>query len=94
MTRSEQATVEKEVKPLLSGQSPSRAFPNWFRNRQRAAWKQFESLPYPTRKDQVWRFAKVDLLDLKPFKHSGALTEKARAIILSDRTGWMKSPAA
>src|SRR5262245_5346052 len=72
---------------ILSGPSETREFPDWFRDQQSKAWKQFESLPKPTRKDQAWRFANVALLDLSPFKYSGALTEKDRAIILEQSRG-------
>ena len=54
----------KQAGSILSGPVESREFPDWFRDQQRAAWQQFESLPKPTRKDQAWRFSNVDLLDL------------------------------
>jgi Fe-S cluster assembly protein SufD len=73
--------------PILSGPSESREFPDWFRDQQGAAWKQFESLPKPTRKDQAWRFANVALLDLSPFKYGGTLTENERVTILEQSRG-------
>ena len=73
--------------PILSGPAESREFPDWFRDQQDAAWKQFESLPNPTRKDQAWRFANVNLLDLTPFKYGGTLTEEDRATILEQSRG-------
>jgi len=72
---------------ILSGQAESREFPDWFREQQREAWKQFEALPSPTRKDQLWRFSSVDLLDLKPFKFGGTLTDKDRDAILEQSHG-------
>jgi Fe-S cluster assembly protein SufD len=78
--------VEKAV-GILSGPVESREFPDWFREQQREAWKQFESLPSPTRKDQLWRFASVDLLDLKPFKLGNALSDKDRDAILEQSRG-------
>jgi len=87
MTRSETSTIEKQATPILSGQDETREFPDWFRDQQRAAWKQFESLPNPTRKDQAWRFANVGLLDLSPFKYGGIVAEKERAIILEQSRG-------
>src|ERR1700686_4978410 len=72
---------------ILSGPVDSRGFPDWFRDQQRAAWKQFESLPKPTRKDQAWRFANVDLLDLTPFKFGGTLSDDDRAEILDQSRG-------
>jgi Fe-S cluster assembly protein SufD len=72
---------------ILSGPTELREFPDWFQDQQHAAWKQFESLPKPTRKDQAWRFANVNLLDLTPFKYGGTLTEEERAIILEQSRG-------
>jgi Fe-S cluster assembly protein SufD len=76
-----------EPTPILSGPSDSREFPDWFRDQQRAAWKQFESLPTPTRKDQAWRFANVNLLDLAPFKIGSPLSEDDRKNILKYSSG-------
>jgi Fe-S cluster assembly protein SufD len=78
--------VEKS-EPILSGPAESREFPDWFRDQQRAAWEQFESLPNPTRKDQAWRFANVGLLDLTPFKISGPLSEDDRKNVLKYSRG-------
>ncbi len=72
---------------ILSGPSELSEFPDWFREQQRTAWKEFESLPKPTRKDQAWRFANVNLLDLTPFKHGGTLAETERATILEQSRG-------
>jgi Fe-S cluster assembly protein SufD len=72
---------------ILSGPRESSDFPEWFREQQREAWEQFESLPSPTRKDQLWRFSSVDLLDLNPFKFSGALRDEDRAAILEQSDG-------
>ncbi len=56
-----------KTRSILSGPVESHNFPAWFREQQRAAWKQFEALPAPNRKDQAWRFSNVDLLDLSSF---------------------------
>jgi Fe-S cluster assembly protein SufD len=72
---------------ILSGPNESRDLPEWFREQQRAAWQQFESLPNPTRKDQAWRFANVGLLDLTPFKISGPLSEDDRENVLKYSRG-------
>ena len=80
---------QEEAAPILSGPAELRELPEWFRDRQRAAWKQFESLPNPTRKDQAWRFSNVGLLDLAKFKVGGTLTEEERdAILERDRSLW------
>ena len=72
---------------ILSGPTELREFPDWFRDQQRAAWEQFESLSKPTRKDQAWRFANVGLLDLTPFKISGPLSEDDRKNVLKYSRG-------
>jgi Fe-S cluster assembly protein SufD len=72
---------------ILSGPIELSDFPDWFRDQQRAAWEQFESLPNPTRKDQAWRFANVGLLDLTPFKVSGPLSEDDHKNVLKYSRG-------
>ncbi len=74
-------------KEILSGPDESRDFPDWFRQQQREAWKQFQSLPSPTRKDQLWRFSNVDLLDLSPFRFGSPLSDDDRAAILEQSRG-------
>jgi Fe-S cluster assembly protein SufD len=73
--------------PILSGPVELREFPDWFRGQQHAAWQEFDALPMPTRKDQAWRFANVNLLDLTPFKYGGVLAEETRAAILERSRG-------
>src|SRR5512132_967929 len=75
-------THQEKGTPILSGPTELRDFPDWFRDQQRTAWQQFESLPNPTRKDQAWRFSNVGLLDLAPFKISGLLSEDDRKNVL------------
>jgi Fe-S cluster assembly protein SufD len=75
------------AKGILSGPAESGDFPEWFREQQRDAWKQFESLPYPTRKDQLWRFSTVNLLDLTPFKFGDSVSDEERATILGESRG-------
>src|ERR1051326_3764824 len=72
---------------ILSGPAELRDLPEWFREQQRAAWDQFESLPQPTRKNQAWRFSNVGLLDLAPFKISPPLSEDDRENILKYSRG-------
>jgi Fe-S cluster assembly protein SufD len=72
---------------ILSGPLESRDLPDWFRDEQREAWREFESLPYPNRKDQLWRFSNVDLLELSSFKVSGPLSQADRRSILKYSRG-------
>src|SRR6188474_1721919 len=72
---------------ILSGVAELRDLPEWFRDQQRGAWDQFESLPQPTRKNQAWRFSNVGLLDLAPFKTSAQLSEDDRNNVLKYSRG-------
>src|SRR6266550_6915697 len=78
---------------ILSGPTGSGNFPDWFNDRQAVAWKQFASLPSPTRKDQAWRFANVGLLNLTPFKVGGTLPDMQRNAILEQSRGLDKVAA-
>jgi Fe-S cluster assembly protein SufD len=82
-----------ETGPILSGPVESRDFPEWFRVQQQDGWKQFASLPSPKRKDQLWRFSNVDLLNLTPFKLGGTLPDKERNAILEQSRGLDKVAA-
>jgi Fe-S cluster assembly protein SufD len=82
-----------ETGSVLSGPVELRAFPEWFREQQQEAWQQFESLPSPTRKDQLWRFSNVDLLDLTPFKFSRVLSDDDRNQVLKYSRGLDKFAA-
>ena len=75
------------LKGILSGPIESRELPDWFRDQQLEAWKEFQSLPSPTRKDQLWRFSNVDLLDLSPFTFSGAMSDDDRRNVLKYSRG-------
>jgi Fe-S cluster assembly protein SufD len=74
----ERETPQEHSGPaILSGPSGERGaeLPVWFGEQQRAAWAKFESLPYPNRKDQPWRFSSVNALDLSPFRQAPRLTQ-------------------
>jgi len=60
--------------------------PGWFRDQQRAAWAEFQSLPMPVRKDQAWRFSNIDALNLAPYSGAEALAEVDRHEILDRST--------
>ncbi|MEY2545629.1 MAG: Fe-S cluster assembly protein SufD [Verrucomicrobiota bacterium] len=87
MTTSATTTVDVSPSTVLSGPREMRELPDWFREQQRAAWESFESIPSPTRKDQLWRFSNVDLLDLSPFKIPGELSEQDRQNVLKYSRG-------
>ena len=75
---------------ILSGPSAARAaaeLPGWFHDQQRVAWEKFESLPFPNRKDQPWRFSSVDALDLSRYTQPGGLTQIERDEILERSVG-------
>src|SRR5450432_1932186 len=82
------AAVAPEMVGILDG-IQSRGddrLPAWFRDEQRAAWTQFQSLPMPARTDQAWRFSNVGLLDLSPYSIARSLSEADGREIL-ERSG-------
>jgi Fe-S cluster assembly protein SufD len=80
---------EQSEPAILSGPSDARTadLPGWFHEQQRAAWAKFETLPYPNRKDQPWRFSSVNALDLSSYKQGGSLKQTERDEILERSTG-------
>lgn len=74
---------------ILSGPSAARGadLPGWFHEQQRAAWAKFESLPFPSRKDQPWRFSSVEALDLSHYIQPLSLTHVERNGILDRSVG-------
>jgi Fe-S cluster assembly protein SufD len=88
-------TMELESPPaqfspaILSGPVEARSadLPPWFREQQRAAWAKFESLPYPNRKDQPWRFSNVNALDFSSYGVGAPLSQDQRTEILDRSTG-------
>jgi Fe-S cluster assembly protein SufD len=83
----------KEAGKILSGPVEFGELPPWFREQQREAWKEFESIASPTRKDQLWRFSSVDLLNLTPFKFGAGIADRDREKIL-DQSGGLDEVAA
>jgi Fe-S cluster assembly protein SufD len=86
MSSSVATSETPKLRGILSG-PVERDFPDWFREQQREAWQQFQSFPAPTRKDQLWRFSNVDLLDLSPFDSSGAMSDDDRRNVLKYSRG-------
>src|SRR3954471_15219215 len=79
--------AQEQRSGILSGPVESRELPDWFRDQQHEAWSQFQSLPAPTRKDQLWRFSNVDLLDLSTLNLSRELSEDDRQNVLKYSQG-------
>jgi Fe-S cluster assembly protein SufD len=42
--------------------------PAWWLEAKKAAWNQFNALPYPSRTDETWRFSNIATLDLTGFE--------------------------
>lgn len=56
------------------------AFPEWFRETQRAAWDDYQATPAPTRKDEAWRFASVKSVALDGFVSAPEVASEGRLI--------------
>ena len=52
---------------LESTPETSSQFPAWFSEQQQQAWADFQSLPMPSRGDEVWRFGNLKQLDFSGF---------------------------
>jgi len=67
---------------LLAG--PGRcAAPAWWTDRQQEAWTRFQSLPMPKRKDEDWRFANINAIDLSRYTAGAALSTSQKESILA-----------
>jgi Fe-S cluster assembly protein SufD len=84
-----EAPQENSRPAILSGPSAARGadLPTWFQDQQVAAWAKFQSIPFPNRKDQPWRFSSVDLLDLSRYTQPAGLTQSERDEILDRSVG-------
>ncbi|MHB1712869.1 MAG: SufB/SufD family protein [Acidimicrobiales bacterium] len=61
------STFSPEIAAALPG-------PAWLRRRRAAAAEAFASAPLPTGKDEIWRYSRIDDLDLDRFRTVGAET--------------------
>ena len=61
----------RERLPVLSTFTPASAAalpgPSWLERRRADAAERFASAPLPTEKDEVWRYSRIDQLDLDRF---------------------------
>ena len=55
-------------------------WPQWFCEQQEQAWKKFQSLPQPSRHDEMWRFANLKKASLEDF-HAASAPVDENAII-------------
>src|SRR2546423_804794 len=71
---------------ISAPQKTARDLPAWVRQQREQGWREFSTLPTPTRKDQAWRFSNVGALDLTPYRLGTALSEDEQAEILERST--------
>jgi Fe-S cluster assembly protein SufD len=55
--------------------------PEWLRRRRAEAFDEFESLPLPSEKEEVWRYSPIDSLDLDGFFPSAAGAEPPEGFV-------------
>jgi Fe-S cluster assembly protein SufD len=57
--------------------------PDWWRAAQREAQARFDTLPMPGRKDEAWRFTRVQNLDIEPYRTAVSVSDAERERILA-----------
>ena len=93
-TRSAPQSPDRPMTPPAFTPDLARALPGptWLADRRSAAAERFGAAPLPTPKDEVWRYSRIDRLDLEAF---GPVTAPAQpapslvgaAVALADRFG-------
>jgi Fe-S cluster assembly protein SufD len=67
--------------------------PLWFQELQTSAWAEFEALPFPTRKDETWRFSNVKGLTLDQYvlapESTADVTAEVQSRALEEAAGQM-----
>lgn len=84
-----EAALERPItSPLtpITQWSPAAAaasgLPEWWQSGRAEAWRRFEQLPLPKRKDEDWRFANVNAIRLEGYSAQLELPPEARAACL------------
>jgi Fe-S cluster assembly protein SufD len=86
------AVLEEVTQPATTSdivaapQKTARRLPAWFRQQREESWREFSTLPNPTRKDQAWRFSNVDALDLSPYQFGIGPSDDEQSEILERST--------
>ena len=86
------AVLEEVTQPATTSdivaapQKTARDLPAWFRQQREESWREFSTLPNPTRKDQAWRFSNVDALELSPYQFGVGPSDDEQSEILERST--------
>ena len=73
--------------PLMEGALPEGQWPDWFAESRRRGWEEFQSLPMPAPKDEMWRFSNVKALALDAFRYPGPVTDANDLVARSSGLG-------
>jgi Fe-S cluster assembly protein SufD len=83
LERVKETTDAPVDRSILAGVADNgRDLPAWFRQQRDEGWEMFSALPSPTRKDQAWRFANVDALNLSSYHQTNEIDDDEREVIL------------
>jgi Fe-S cluster assembly protein SufD len=74
--------VELKTTKTGNGNTTVSNRPEWWLAGQQQAKARYEALPMPKRKDEAWRFASVQNLDLAPYQPAVSVSDAERARIL------------
>ena len=86
--QSHYSEVDQSPAEFFPAQSNRTNFLIGFASNSSKLGKNFNRFRSPTRKDQLWRFSNVDLLDLSPFTFSGAMSDDDRRNVLNYSRGF------
>jgi Fe-S cluster assembly protein SufD len=67
---------------LLGGPISDPKFPTWWQKGREAAWEKFKAFPMPSRRDEDWRFANVNHLQIDSFHLPASLDPKIKTQII------------
>ncbi len=73
--------------PLMEGALVEGSWPDWFVASRQRGWEDFQKLPVPAAKNEMWRFSNVKALALDAFRYPAAVSDAAALVARSTGLG-------
>lgn len=77
---------------ILDAPNIDSTLPDWFLAVRQQGWEEFEALPFPGRKDELWRFSSLKALDLTGFVPAPLIADEREQEII-ERSRGVSHPA-